>query len=165
MTPGKTLSLPLDALYPLIEEALESGREVYIAVRGSSMRPFLHDLRDQAVFAPVGSRTIRKGDIVFYQRDSGQFVMHRVYAVDGEGVMTIVGDAQQALEKGVRPDQLRAYVTRVVRKGREISCEKGMWRLIMTLYQMRIRYPHLVRMGIRLLRLPIRMYRKIVRKK
>lgn len=151
----KQLSLPLKDMYPLIAEALDHGAEVYITVRGNSMSPFVYDGRDQAIFAPLGERRIRRGDIVFYQRIGGQFVMHRVYSVDASGVMTMLGDAQWTLEPGIRPEQLRAFVPRVVRKGREVSCEKGFLHRLMTLYLLRIRYPRLTRLGLRILRLPV----------
>lgn len=140
--PVRNLSVPLIELYPIMQEVLESGNTFTLTVRGNSMYPFLRDLRDQAIFAPINERTIRKGDIVFYQRDSGQFVMHRVYDVDVNGKMMIVGDAQWTLEHHIRPDQLRAYVIQVIRKGKTISCEKGSWRNLMTTYMnMRIDHP------------------------
>ena len=161
----KQLSLPLKDIYPLIAETLGGGGEVYITVRGSSMSPFLHDGRDQAVFASVADRRIRRGDIVFYQRRGGQFVMHRVYSVDAEGTLTMLGDAQWTLEPGIRPDQLRAFVPRVVRKGREVSCERGFLHRLMTLYLLRIRFPRLARLGMRLLRLPFALRRRIMGKR
>ena len=161
----RALSLSLKDLYPLIEETLRGGGEVYITVRGNSMSPFLYDGRDQAVFAPLGGRKIRKGDIVFYQRAGGQYVMHRVYAVDGDGVMTLLGDAQQTLEPGIYPEQLRAFVPRVVRNGRESSCERGLWHTLMTAYQLRIRFPRTARLAMRLLRLPFALRRRLARRK
>lgn len=159
----RELSLSLKDLYPLIAETLDAGGEVYITVRGNSMSPFLYDGRDQAVFAPLPARKIRKGDIVFYQRQNGQYVMHRVYAVDEHGVMTLLGDAQWTLEPGIRPEQLRAFVPRVVRKGREISCERGLWHRLMTAYQLRIRHPGAARLAMRLLRLPLAVRRRLLR--
>lgn len=161
----KQLSLPLKEIYPLIAEVLEEGGEVYITVRGNSMSPFLYDGRDRAVFAPLGKRKIRRGDIVFYQRTGGQYVMHRVYQVDEDGTMTMAGDAQWTLEPGIRPDQLRAFVPRVVRKEKEISCEKGFWHRAMTLYLLRMRFPRLARLGLRVLRIPFAIKRKILGKK
>lgn len=147
----KSITVPLAELYPIMKEVLDQGNAFCITVRGNSMYPFLRDLRDQAVFAPLNSRAIRRGDIVFYQRASGQFVMHRVYSVDENGVMTLVGDAQWTLEPGIRPDQLRAYVVKVIRKGKEISCEQGAWRALMTLYmRLRIRAPRLTRFALRM---------------
>lgn len=159
----KQLSLPLKDMYPLLAESLESGCEVYITVRGNSMSPFLYDGRDQAVFAPLGSRRIRRGDIVFYQRIGGQFVMHRVYSIDAAGAMTMLGDAQWTLEPGIRPDQLRAFVPRVVRKNREVSCERGFWHTLMKLWMYRIRCPRLAKLCLRLVRIPFAVKRRILR--
>lgn len=90
--------------------------------------------------------------------------MHRVYAVDGDGVMTLLGDAQQTLEPGIYPEQLRAFVPRVVRNGREISCERGLWHTLMTAYQLRIRFPRTARLAMRLLRLPFALRRRLARR-
>lgn len=161
MKPVRVLSLPLKEMYPLIEETIRAGREITITVRGNSMSPFLHDSRDQAVLASAEGRCIRRGDIVFYQRDSGQFVMHRVYDVRADGVMRFAGDAQWELETGVRPDQIRAFVPRVVRKGKEISCEKGVWHWVMRMYLLRFYCPGLARFGLRVLGRTVALVRKL----
>ena len=124
----KQLSLPLKDIYPLIAETLGGGGEVYITVRGSSMSPFLHDGRDQAVFASVADRRIRRGDIVFYQRRGGQFVMHRVYSVDAEGTLTMLGDAQVALEPDIEPEQIIALSKAFIRKGKRIECNSFIYK-------------------------------------
>lgn len=136
------LYIPWEELYSVIKEVIDDGKSFTMIGRGNSMRPFLQGSRDSVVFSAVADRQIRKGDIALYRRDSGQFVIHRVYAVDANGEMAFVGDAQWTLECGIRPDQLRAYVTQVVRKGKVISCEKGFWRNLMTVYMdMRINHP------------------------
>lgn len=159
----KQLSLPMSEIYPLIEQMITEGGEAHVTIRGSSMSPFLHDGRDQAVFAPLPPRPIRRGDIVLYQRDGGQFVMHRVYSVDDGGTMTLLGDAQRTLEPGIRPEQLRAFVPRVIRKGKSISCERGLWHRLMTAYMLRIRYPRAARLVMRVLRLPFAVRRRLAR--
>lgn len=138
----RSLFIPWEELYSVIKEAIDDGKSFTMVGRGNSMRPFLQGSRDSVIFSAVAGRQIRKGDIALYRRDSGQFVIHRVYAVDANGVMTFAGDAQWTLERGIRPDQLRAYVPRVVRKGKVISCEKGFWRNLMTAYMdMRFNHP------------------------
>ena len=163
LTNRRMKTVPLAELWPIIAEVLDGGGQFTITITGNSMSPFVYEYRDQAVLAPLGNRKIRKGDIVFYQRDNGQFVMHRVYAVDRDGVMTLAGDAQWTLEPGIRPDQLRAFVPRVVCKGKEVSCERGFWHRAMTAYQLRIRYPRLMRIALRLLRLPMAVKRRVLR--
>jgi len=159
----KQISLSLQDIFPLMEQAFEAGQEVYLTIRGNSMTPFLHDRRDQAVFSPLKNRTIRKGDILFYQRTGGQYVMHRVYAKEKNGTLTMLGDAQWTLEKGVQLDQIRAYVPRVVRKGKEINCEKGSFRFLMTLWQKRIQHPRLAKACMKVLQIIFAMKSCILR--
>lgn len=146
----KTVSI--HALYPIIEETLQDNRLFSLQVTGNSMVPFLYHLRDQAVLAPVGQRKFRKGDILFYQRIGGQFVLHRVYKVQKDGGMTMLGDAQWETEEGILPSQVKACVPKVIRKGKEINCEKGWYRFLMTAWQLRIRFPRAAKMALKLFR-------------
>ena len=104
---------------------VEEGHEVSMLVSGSSMSPFLIHLRDTIYFKQP-DRPLRAGDIVFYQRDSGQYVMHRILRVRGD-VYDIVGDAQVLVERGVRRDQIFAIITRVKRKGKFIAPGDFWW--------------------------------------
>ena len=104
---------------------VEEGHEVSMLVSGSSMSPFLIHLRDTIYFKKP-DRPLRAGDIVFYQRDSGQYVMHRILRVRGD-VYDIIGDAQTEIERGVRRDQIFAVITRVKRKGRLIGPGDFWW--------------------------------------
>ena len=54
----------------------EQGHSVSVPVAGSSMSPFLAGGRDTVFFSRPDT-PLRRGDIVFYERASGQFVMHR----------------------------------------------------------------------------------------
>lgn len=114
----RSIFIPWEELYSVIKEVIDEGKTFTMIGRGNSMRPFLQGSRDSVIFTSITDRNIRKGDIALYRRDSGQFVIHRVYDVDANGLMTFVGDAQWTLERGIRPDQLRAYVAKVVRKGK-----------------------------------------------
>ncbi|MGN0776139.1 MAG: S24/S26 family peptidase [Candidatus Ventricola sp.] len=104
---------------------VEEGHEVSMLVSGSSMSPFLIHLRDTIYFKQP-DRPLRAGDIVFYQRDSGQYVMHRILRVRGD-VYDIVGDAQTQIERGVRRNQIFAIITRVKRKGKFIAPGDFWW--------------------------------------
>ncbi len=110
----------------VLRELTKDGHEVSLQVTGSSMNPFLVHLRDVICFKKP-DRELKRGDMVFYQRDSGQFVMHRIFRVAKDGYY-IVGDAQQEIEGPVRPDQIFAVVTRVKRKGRWIGPENFWWK-------------------------------------
>lgn len=100
----------------MLRELTEEGKEVSMVISGSSMSPFLIHARDLICFKKP-DRELRRGDMVFYQRDSGQYVMHRICKVRPEGYY-IVGDAQKEIEGPVRRDQIFALITKVRRKGK-----------------------------------------------
>ena len=109
----------------VLKELVEEGREVSMLISGSSMSPFLCHGRDQVYFkAP--DRPLRVGDMVFFQRRSGQYVLHRICKVK-DGGYYIVGDAQTAIEGPVSREQIFALVTRVQRKGRILSPGDFWW--------------------------------------
>ena len=93
---------------PLIRERLEMGQSVRFSPRGTSMLPMLRQGIDSVVLSPLPER-LSKYDLPLYQRDNGQYVLHRIVAV-GE-TYTAVGDNQFDLEPGLRQDQMIALVT------------------------------------------------------
>ncbi len=108
----------------MLKELVEEGREVSILISGSSMNPFLIHGRD-SVFFKAPDRPLRVGDMVFYQRKSGQYVLHRIWKIK-DGSFYIVGDAQTEIEGPVSREQIFALVTKVQRKGR-ILVEGDFW--------------------------------------
>ena len=90
-----------------------------LIVSGSSMTPFLVPGRDTVYLSRL-ERPVQRGDILLYQRDSGQYVLHRVWKVEKDGSFTMVGDAQTELEPGIREEQIIAIVTLVIRKEKNI---------------------------------------------
>lgn len=109
----------------VLRELTEQGKEVSLLISGNSMSPFLIHQRDYIYFKKP-DRKLKKGDMVFYQRDSGQYVMHRIWKVKPEGYY-IVGDAQIEIEGPVREDQIFARITKVQRKGKWIEPGDFWW--------------------------------------
>ncbi|MCI7136380.1 MAG: S24/S26 family peptidase [Candidatus Limivicinus sp.] len=109
----------------VLKELVEEGREVSMLISGSSMSPFLCHERDR-VFFKAPDRPLRVGDMVFYQRRSGQYVLHRICKVK-DGSYFIVGDAQTEIEGPVRREQIFALVTKVQRKGRLLGPGNFWW--------------------------------------
>lgn len=109
----------------VLRELTEEGKEVSLLISGSSMSPFLIHQRDYIYFKKP-DRELKKGDMVFYQRDSGQFVMHRIWKVRLDGYY-IVGDAQTVIEGPVRRDQIFALITKVQRKGKWLEPGDFWW--------------------------------------
>lgn len=109
----------------VLRELVEQGREVSLIISGSSMSPFLIHERDVICFKKP-DRELRRGDMVFYQRDSEQFVMHRILKVKPEGFY-IIGDAQTEIEGPVRREQIFALITKVKRKDKWIEPGDFWW--------------------------------------
>lgn len=103
----------------MVRELLEQGQEVNLPVAGTSMSPFLKDQRDMVYLRPL-NRDPRKGDIVLYQRAQGQYVLHRVCKVSGQGYY-MAGDNQNVLEGPVVREQIFAVATEIYRNGKWVS--------------------------------------------
>lgn len=59
----------------MLRTLIEEGKQVSMIISGSSMAPFLIHARDHICLkSPSGE--LRKGDMVFYQRSNGEYVMH-----------------------------------------------------------------------------------------
>ncbi len=94
----------------IIEEVLASGGEFRMFPKGTSMLPLIVQGEDSVVLRR-SDEPLKKKDIAFYRRDSGQFVLHRIVRVDKNGIYTMCGDNQTVLERGIRPDQIIGYVS------------------------------------------------------
>ena len=121
----------LEQVFPIIQKELAAGRSVKIIPQGISMRPMILGGRDQVVLSPL-PKELKKYDLPFYQRDNGQFVLHRIVKADGE--FTCIGDNQFKYEKGVRQDQMIAITTGFVRKGKYHSVDEKGYRLYCCLW-------------------------------
>ena len=113
------------AYLDVMKELVQEGRSVSIIVSGNSMSPFLIHRRDR-VFFEKPNRPLRRGDIVFYQREGGRYIMHRIWKVKKEGYY-IVGDAQTEIEGPVKPEQIFALITKCERKGKMITSGSFWW--------------------------------------
>ena len=96
---------------------LADGCPFPLVVTGSSMMPLLKPERDSVWLRK--SDSVRRGRILFFRRNNGTFVLHRVRRVLPDGSWIVNGDAQEWLET-VHPDQAVAVVTQIVRNGRTI---------------------------------------------
>lgn len=121
----KVKVLEPEQLMPKLLEILEVTEPVPLVISGSSMTPFLVHGRDTVYLSKVNG-PLRRGDMVLYRRDGGNYILHRICRVEA-GSYTMVGDAQVWLEKGVRPDQILAKVTAVRRKGKLLEPGNFLW--------------------------------------
>jgi len=121
----KTKVLPPEELMEPLLALMEETGTVPLVISGYSMAPFLVHGRDTVYLSKV-SRPLKKGDMILYRRDSGDYILHRILKVE-EGTYTLVGDAQTWLEPGVRHDQVLAMVTAVRRKDKLVKPGSFWW--------------------------------------
>lgn len=115
---------PEELMEPLLA-VMEEAETVPLVISGYSMNPFLAHGRD-TVYLSKMTRPLERGDMVLYRRDSGAYILHRIYRVEGNSY-TFVGDAHTQLERGIREDQLLALVTAVRRKGKLLQKGSFWW--------------------------------------
>ena len=109
----------------ILRTVIDEGKEVNMRVLGSSMAPFVVHERDTIYFKRP-ERKLKKGDIAFFQRNNGQYVVHRIYKIKGDEYY-FVGDNQTLIEGPIEKGQIFATVTRVIRKGKEIRPGDPWW--------------------------------------
>jgi len=109
----------------ILRELTEEGKEVSMRIAGNSMLPFLVHERD-VIYFKKPDRVLRKGDMVFFQRPNGEFVMHRIWRINNEGYY-MAGDAQRWIEGPVKENQIFAIITKVCRKGTWIGPGDFWW--------------------------------------
>ena len=107
----------------VLKQLTDEGREVSMRIAGNSMAPFL--IRDTIFFRKPEAK-LKKGDMVFFKRRNGQYIMHRIHHVKPDGYY-IVGDAQCMIEGPVEEEQIFAVVTKVIRKGKTIQPGDFWW--------------------------------------
>lgn len=116
----KTVTLPVQQLSELVQLQLDSGGQATIVVSGNSMHPMLRHRRDSVTMEKI-TDFAKAGDVLFYQRCPGKFVLHRVVRVNAPGQYICSGDNQCDHEQ-VRHDQVIARVVSFTNRGRQISC-------------------------------------------
>ena len=89
------------------------------AVHGCSMYPLLHDRRDVVYLEK--REPLKKYDTVLFQRDNGQFVLHRILKIDGD-TLNMCGDKEFSMER-IRRDQVLAVMIEFTRNGKSCSCD------------------------------------------
>lgn len=109
-----------------LKEMIEQNMDVSIVISGNSMSPFLVNQRDVIYLSKI-NRKLKKGDLVLYQRSSGQYVVHRIVKVKKSGYY-LAGDNQIAIEGPILDKQIFGLVTKVKRKGKWIEAGNFWWK-------------------------------------
>lgn len=118
-------AIPMEQLAQLLEVQLEQG-VAPLRVTGCSMSPTLRGDRDTVYLKKVDS-PLRKGDVILYRRESGQYVLHRIVRLRDDGLI-LSGDNQFEPEH-LKPEQVIARVEAFQRKGKDYSATHLGYRL------------------------------------
>lgn len=126
------ISFSLSEYDETIREVLASGGVFRIYPRGTSMLPLLREGVDSVLLEkPDGA--LKRGDIAFYLRDNGGYVLHRVIKADNGYIMC--GDNQLDLEKGIEQRHIIGRVCAVYRGDKELSMKGLRYRFYCLLWR------------------------------
>lgn len=124
-----------------IRMILEKNGEFRMYPKGTSMLPLIRQKKDSVVLVrPV---KLLKNDIVFYKRDNGQYILHRILEVQKDGYV-LCGDNQFVKEYGIRDHHVIGVVKAIWRENKYITLLNKKYRLyvwfICTCFPMRSTY-------------------------
>ncbi len=103
------------------EEILQENGTLIFTPGGTSMQPLLRHHENPVVLVPVTGR-LSRGDVPFYKRANGQYVLHRILKVRKESY-DCCGDNQTEIEKGVTDAMIFAKMAGFYRGERYYSVE------------------------------------------
>lgn len=106
-------------LEPIILNKLSHGGKVRIMPKGTSMLPMIRQGIDAVELTKPQGR-LKKYDIPFYKRKTGQFVLHRIVKVRKNDYV-LCGDNQTEREYGITDDMIFAVVCGYIKDGEYIS--------------------------------------------
>ena len=121
------IALSSAELIPIIQETLFSSLPFVLSVTGNSMRPTLRNRGDKVELLSQNHRGVKKGELVFFERENGGCILHRVLKINGDTLL-VNGDAQPWTET-VKMSQVIGVVNRLCRKGKWISCDSFLYRV------------------------------------
>lgn len=122
----QTRIVDIDTYMPVLQELLKQGKEVPLLITGNSMSPFLIHKRDEILISPPDGKW-KKGDMAFFQRTNGAYVMHRIVKIEPEKKYYFIGDGQLIVEGPIEEAQIFGKITAVKRKNRWIGPGNFWW--------------------------------------
>lgn len=138
--------ISLDEIYPIIKEKIETGGTVQLPITGTSMNPLLYWGRDTVEL--IKCENPQKYDIIFYRRDDGHFVLHRIVGENKNGFI-LCGDNQVKKEYGIQNKHIIAVVKSITRKGKTFSVNNFLYKLYVILWTLILPLRNLILVPIR----------------
>lgn len=123
--------ISLDEIYPIIKEKIDNNGTVQLPITGTSMNPLLYWGRDTVELVKCDSP--QKYDIIFYRRDDGHFVLHRIVGKNEKGFI-LCGDNQIKKEYEITEKHIIAVVKSITRNGKTFSVNKNSYKLYVRIW-------------------------------
>lgn len=122
-------SLPNEIMLDEVVRLLDENREVVMKPKGSSMLPFIRGEVDSVKLAKPN--TLQVGNIVLAYI-KGKYILHRIYAINGENV-TLMGDGNlQGVERGTKADVKGLVIEIITPEGKIKKPTRGtLWRKLL----------------------------------
>ena len=98
---------------PIFRAIIEGGGVFTLRPQGKSMLPTVVPGRDTVNIVKLEG-AVQLWDVLFYKREDGNFVLHRVVRMEKDGY-TLCGDGQVDLEYGVKTEQIIGVVQEIHR--------------------------------------------------
>jgi len=113
-----------------VSRLIADGHEVTIMTKGNSMEPFIRGEMDSVLLRRP--EEIKVGDIVLARLSGERYVLHRVFALDGDSV-TMMGDGNIYGRENCKISDLAGKVKVIITpSGREVKPSDGsIWRRLM----------------------------------
>ena len=133
--------ISLQEIYPIIKEKIENGGTVQLPITGTSMLPLLVWGRDTVELTKCENP--QKYDIIFYRRDDGHFVLHRIVGKNENGFI-LCGDNQVKKEYGITENHIIAVVKSITRKGKTFSGDKSSYKIYVNLWTLILPFRNII---------------------
>lgn len=126
------MQLPNEIFIPEIARLVDEGKQVVFTPTGVSMRPYIEGGADNVTL--VRPDTLQVGDVVLAEIAPQHYVLHRIYALQGETV-TLMGDGNLQGEEHCSRSNVLAKVTAIHSpKGKSKPVTKAwLWRHMLPL--------------------------------
>lgn len=153
----KRISYKVEELVPVMLDLFAKGKKVIISATGNSMAPLIRNKKDSIVLSAYKDENLGVGDMVFYKRKNGRYVLHRIVDIASDGKFIMLGDNQIKMEETVDIKQIVALPVAVIRGEKEVSLTSDGYKLYTKLWKkkslIRIAYIKLFAFKIKLSRL------------
>lgn len=123
----------LDDIFPYISGLINDGVDIVLTTTGCSMYPFFFDKKTKVTITKFLGNNLKKGDIVFYKRKNGQYVVHRAIRIKDKLVFN--GDGQYDLEYGIEKKDIIGIVKNFTFKEKLIDVKNTGYKTISTLWR------------------------------